>query len=229
MDNKVKEKLKENIDIAINGGATLIGSMLSDALIGQVAPCIATTVLNYKQKRTEKMLLTAIEQLREHIDKIELKLKEMSETEVDFIRNKAIPIVFENIERESQEEKIKFIINGIRNIINNKITDEDLILTYYDILNRLRIIDIKILINIYKESKKMVAVYEIDKSNGPMDLYEAVETHLIRKLENLCLVTVTKTFGDIGGNFSKITPDRVKTSVLGANVIEFFNMHTYKY
>lgn len=54
VNEEIKKKLKENFDVALEGGTSLISGVLSNTLIGQVAPGIATTYLAYKQKRSEK-------------------------------------------------------------------------------------------------------------------------------------------------------------------------------
>lgn len=225
MDEKIKESIKETLDIAIDGGSTLLGGILSDALVGQVVPGIATTFLSYKQKRTEKMLCNAIDQIKEDISKIKDKLSQMSKEEKNFITDKVIPIALESISKELQEEKVKFIVNGIKNVINNKITDEDIIIAYYDILNDLRMVDIKILINLYNESKKEIKICDVEKNIDITNLYEAVETHIVRKLENFCLITVKKTWGNLEGRMSKPTPDKLAISKLGTEFIEFFYMN----
>lgn len=217
-------KIKDNLDIMLDSGVAFLGSILSDTLVGQIAPGVATTYLGYKQKKAEEMINCAIKKIQEDIDGIKGKLKEMSEEEVIFMRDKLILIAFENISRELQEDKLNFIINGIKTTINNKITDEDMVIAYYDILKDLRMIDIRILIDVYKESQKTATIYEVDKNDIYMNKYEAIETHIIRKLENLCLVTVKKTIREIEGSFSKATQDRVRITTLGDDFIKFFCM-----
>ncbi|WP_088189018.1 hypothetical protein [Desulfosporosinus sp. FKA] len=225
MKENLKNQLKESFDTVLGGGASLAGGLLSDTLFGQIAPGIATTILSYKQKRSEKMLFNAMEQLKGRIVKIEDVIKQMSDIEKTFISEKLIPIAFDSITEEIQEEKIKFIINGINTAIENKVSNEDIIIAYYDVLNSLRLADIRILIQLYKESKKTAVSYLIDENRNSMNKYEAIETHILRKLESLCLASIQKTIGDLQGDFiSKATPDKVRISTLGVQFIEFFEM-----
>lgn len=170
------------------------------------------------------MMLKAVEELKNNMIEIENGMEQMSQDQKDFVKYFAIPVVFENIQNEIQYDKITFIVNGLKTIISDKITDDDLILSYYDILNKLRMIDIRILINLYKESKKMVRGYMVDRSDTTISEYDAVEIYIAKKLEGMYLVNIQKTINELQGISSKITPDRINISVLGTRLIEFFNI-----
>ncbi|MCM3141316.1 hypothetical protein [Brevibacillus sp. MER 51] len=66
-----------------------------------------------------------------------------------FIRDKVFPLVIDNIYEETQEEKIGVILNGLAGVIKNRVADEDLIITYFDVLNQLRIAEIQHLFSNY--------------------------------------------------------------------------------
>jgi hypothetical protein len=225
MNNKLKETIQDISELAIQTGAPLAGSLISNALAGQIIPGAATFILDLKQKRTERMLLTAIDELKKQIVDINNSLKEMKDTQIEFIEETIFPIALDFIEKESQEEKIKYIVNGAINSIKNNITDTDLILSYYDILNELRMIDIRILINLYGESKKMNRLYMEDADRTIKTEYEAAETYIIKKLESLSLISVKKTHEELAGRVVKPKKSATDISRLGIYFVEFFSMY----
>lgn len=223
MDNKLKEKFKENLEIALGGGSSIIGGLMSDAIIGQLLPSVATTYLSYKQKKTEKNLMHAIEQLKKSFTKIEEDLKKLDD--VEFIKEKLLPIALDYISDEQQEEKIKYFVEGIKTTAESKLTDEDLILAYYDILHELRIADIRMIRHFYERSFADVYAYITKKDKSEkLDKFEAVEDYIINKLYNLNLVKISKTWGDLTGKEAKISPSSISISTLGTNIVEFFKI-----
>lgn len=228
MNNKLKEKLQDISEITIETGAPVLGDMLSNALIGQAIPGAATAVLSYKQKKTERMLIKTIDELKGQINEINSKLKCMKKEELIFVQETLIPIVLDNIEKELQEEKIKYITNGISTSISTGITDIDLILSYYDILNKLRIIDINILINLYEESKKISTDCAEDMDMQIRNEYEATEMYIVKKLEYMGVISVRKTFDELEGSVIKPRKSAINISELGIYIIEFFKINKEK-
>ena len=226
MNEKIKEKIKDNFDTALEGGVTLLGGLLSEALIGQIAPGVVTTYLSYKQKRSEKMILRAIEEINNQMDVFEANLQKLSGDQLKFIKETALPFILDNIIDEEQEEKIVFIINAFGNIIDYKITDEDMVLTYFDILKNLRMMDIRILIGI-NQSKSASTSEESKLSEEELqkvDISDAVKNHILRKLKHYNLIYIAETLIDLGGDESIIKDDRLDISVLGKGFLDFFRM-----
>ena len=224
MNKNLIEKLKDFGDIALEVGAPIIGEVVNDAIVGQIAPGAATAFLSYKQKRTEKMLIKALEELQVQISEINSKLAEMSIEQGILIKEHIFPIVLDNIENESEEEKIKYIINGFISSINNNITDLDLVLSYYDIFNKLRMIDIRILIELYEENKKTVRGYMEEMDRTIKTEYEAAEAYIVKKLESMSLISVKKTWGDLDGRLEKPRKSALNISKLGIYFVEYFKM-----
>ncbi|WP_271814156.1 hypothetical protein [Clostridium beijerinckii] len=218
MNKEIKEKFKDNFDIALNGGASLLGDCLSNVLLAHVAPGIVTTYLSYKQKRTEKMIMSTLDEFKDRINKIEEQLKNMEGNEFDFVKNTAFPIMADFIIDEPQEEKIKFIVNGIESIVTYRITDEDLILTYFDVLHDLRVIDIKELLDINNFKSESNQVYV---SSSQINESEAVRKHIYKKLEKYDLILVTRLIGEVEGDEFTISKNRAKISSFGKNFIRF--------
>lgn len=145
-----------------------------------------------------------------------------------FIEEEILPIVLNNIENETQEEKIKYIINGLATSIKEDIAEEDLIISYYDILNKLRKVDINMLIDLYKQSKQMCSIFEDETDDTINNEYEAAEVYIVRKLESLTLISVEKTFNDLQGKMTKPKKSSISISKLGKCFVEFFNMYVEK-
>lgn len=225
MNDKLKEKIQDISELAIETGAPLAGNLISNALVGQVIPGAATFVLGWKQKRTEKMLSKAIDELKTQIVDINNSLKELKDNQIEFFKETIFPIALDFIEKESQEEKIKYIVNGITISIKNNITDIDLILNYYDMLNELRMIDIRILIDAYKESTKTDVDYEEIVYSRIKTEYEAAETYIIKKLESLSLISVDKTYAELEGRIVRPKKSSIHISKIGKYFVEFFSMY----
>ena len=136
MKDELREKLQDMSKASMEAGIPIMGNIITDAVIGQAVPGVATAVISYKQKRTERMLIKAIDELKKQMIAINEKVNNMDKEQITFIKEKVLPIVFDFVIEESQEEKIKYIINGAINLIEIDITDEDLILNYYDILSK---------------------------------------------------------------------------------------------
>lgn len=225
MKDELREKLQDMSKASMEAGIPIMGNIITDAVIVQAVPGVATAVISYKQKRTERMLIKAIDELKKQMIAINEKVNNMDKEQITFIKEKVLPIVFDFVIEESQEEKIKYIINGAINLIEIDITDEDLILNYYDILSKLRIKDINILIDLYQESKKMIRSYLEETDRTIKNEYEAVETHIIKKMESIGLISVRKTLEDLEGRITKPKKSATDISKLGIYLIEFFKMY----
>lgn len=218
MNKEIKDKLKDNFEIALNGGTTLLGECLSNALVAHIAPGVVTTYLSYKQKRTEKNIMHTLDEFKNRLNKIEEHLKVMEENEIDFIKNTVFPIIFDFVIDEPQEEKIGYIVDGVENIIAYKITDEDLILTYFDVLHELRIIDIRELLYI---NNYLIDGNQAYSSSDQFNESEAVKKHIYKKLEKYNLIVIQPIIAELEGKEYTIDRHRAKISAFGRNFINF--------
>ena len=224
MNEKIQEKIQENFDIVLEDGVAIFGGLLSNTIIGQIAPGVVTTYLSYRQKRSERMIMSALDEFKNRLNNIETQLRDMTEKEMNFIKNKALPIMFDFIINEQQGEKVKFIVNGMENIITYRITDEDLILTYFDVLNELRIIDIKELLEINNSNSRG----QVSVTSTQINKIEAVKKHIFKKLQKYDLITINTTWGEMGGKEYTIDKKRTIINVFGANFINFITKRNIK-
>lgn len=221
--NKVKEVIKDVSEISIQTASSIIGGMVSEVLISQVLPGATTIIFTAKQKKTERMFKEAIKQINERIDEIDEKLEKLSQRELNFVEDNVVLVMLCQIEKELEEEKIKYFVNGMISAIEKPLTEEDIIIGFHDILSQLRMLDIRILVDAYKRTESSKAKEE-KRGCDIENEYEALELYATRKLESLGLVTIHKTFNDLQGKEMVMTKDRLFISTLGKRIIEFFGI-----
>ena len=110
MKDELREKLQDMSKASMEAGIPIMGNIITDAVIGQAVPGVATAVISYKQKRTERMLIKAIDELKKQMIAINEKVNNMDKEQITFIKEKVLPIVFDFVIEESQEEKIKLMV-----------------------------------------------------------------------------------------------------------------------
>ncbi|MGH0593621.1 hypothetical protein ACQVPY_15185 [Bacillus pretiosus] len=99
-----------------------------------------------------------LEDHQERIIAIEDKIQRLDKTFNEFLKEKAFPIILEDIMNDAQDEKVNFLLNGFENIIDQEIKDENRIIAYCDVLRELRVDDIKKLLtytDTYKRNRKL--------------------------------------------------------------------------
>ncbi|XOJ01563.1 hypothetical protein ACMX2M_07470 [Paenibacillus polymyxa] len=100
--------------------------------------------------------------LKRRVNGIETRLSALSITMYEndnkllnqFIRDKAFPIVLDELLAEHEEEKIDLVVNGLEYTYNEEITEVSKILVYFDVLRELRIQELKKLITYSDHYKK---------------------------------------------------------------------------
>lgn len=141
----IKEKAIDLFDSAKEPAFNMTCELFLDGVIGTIAPSVVTTYIAYRQKRQEKMYEEFMLQTKEKIEVLENRLRNLSENKYYEFKEKFFGMVSDYVFQEIQEEKIKYIVNGLINIASLPDIKEDFILTYYDILKELRLRDIAIL------------------------------------------------------------------------------------
>lgn len=217
-----KSDLKSSIDIFLNCGAPILGSIMTDTLMGTVAPGIVAGVMSYKQQRFEKNIMIMLEEIRQRMLIFESRIAKLSTEERAFVKEKMMPLVVDNIIEESQTEKIQYIINGMETILEYKIFNEDIILTYYDILQQLRINEIRSFLHLinYKQTEQIKQDSKNVESR-PAEGHEAISNYIVKKLERLGLVTYGMLHAEIEGLEYTISQDRINICAIGQAFINF--------
>ena len=70
----------------------------------------------------------------------------------------------------------------------------------------------------------MIRSYMEETDRSIKNEYEAVETHIIRKMESMGLISVRKTMEDLEGKITKPKKSATDISKLGIYIIKFFKM-----
>ena len=181
----LKEKAKDIFDSAKQPLFDLTCDLVLEGVVGSVVPGVMNTYLSYKQKRQEKMFIKFMEEIESKIEILEERLKNMTPENYTEFRDKYFGLVSDYVLDEVQEEKIKYITKGFINLSQVNHINEDFVLTYYDTLKDLRIMDIAVLnlyydiYNPFSKSEKtfhdILVEYHID-----YDQYTAIREKLVR-------------------------------------------------
>lgn len=121
---------------------------------------------------------------RRRQQELEEKIIQLDEKRFTEIKEKYFGLTLDYVMETKQEEKIKYIVNGFINLTTMENLQEDVILIYYDILDELNIIDIRVL-KIYDYFNKNEDYYDILEETGiSHSQYKLIQT----KLEKLGLI-----------------------------------------
>lgn len=114
-------------------------------------------------------------QFRRRIEANEERLKKLHqlipEADYDFFAGEIGTIVIQKILLDEEDDKAEFFILGFENCVKNNFKDEDKIITLFDIISNLRMIDIKRLIHIYNYKNNNEPSKEISADFKPYIRY----------------------------------------------------------
>ncbi|MBO2942793.1 hypothetical protein JJQ72_02180 [Paenibacillus sp. F411] len=144
----------------------------------------------------------------------------------DFIRQKAFPIVLDELLAEHEEEKIDLVLNGLEYTYKEDIRDESKILVYFDVLRELRVEVIKKLITYtdfymkyWSLELKPLLLFPPNDKEGRKKYNEnqGYLSYIDNQLETLGLTTkeVTESLGE-----------KVVLTDFGEHFIQFFDLKT---
>lgn len=163
-DNKKKELKNASkgllLDTVLEVGSSVMGDAMKSSitsLIGELAvdsmssliPGVSGAVQGYKRKRFEENITNFVNQLLAHLEQVNKNL-EFKTTEQKIKVDQLFNIVMDYVIDEPQEEKIKYMVNGFVDLTSHENVSEDFVLTYYDVLKELRMVDISVLRLMYK-------------------------------------------------------------------------------
>lgn len=139
------------LEVAANYGAEYFKEEAS-SLIGELAidtgasfvPGVSGIWQSYKRRRFEKNMNVAMEKVMEHIVQIEENLQKRSSEQQHKI-NELFGFILDYVSDEPQVDKIKYFITGFINLTEHESITEDFVLTYYDLMSDLRMVDIAVL------------------------------------------------------------------------------------
>lgn len=178
-DKKLIRVFEDIFDVGAEGTVSLVGGLVGDTLIGQIAPGVVSTMLAYKQKRAEKNMEMFMREIKEREQILEERLANLEEKGFCTFREKYMCWAADYALDEIQQEKIAYIVNGLVNIAGHEQIQEDLVLTYYDTLKELRIADIVVLKN-YADLVPRSYLDLLSELGITQEQYEAIREKLVR-------------------------------------------------
>jgi len=233
---KLKKKIEDVFDVGTEGAVSIIGELTGKSLFGTFAPRLTTAFFSYKQKRFEKNINKAIDELKKRETELNERLSAV-ENRQSFIES--FELIWDYIIEEPQEQKIQYMVNGLVNLAGHEQIKEDFVLFYYDTLSNLRLVDIAIL-KLYYGNYANAASYQdiLDEFNIDYDQYNAVREKLVRMglLKNKYTDDLDKLYKNVltiqeylDGKSKKLKRlerlskrDSYSISSLGENFIRFF-------
>lgn len=218
------------------GGGQLLEATI-DGLLGQVASGLVSFKLSYKQKRFEENTKLALVALYQRQQRIEARLDSLPADCVDFVANTAFPLTFDYVIDESESEKIELLINGFESVIENKIKNQSIILTYNDVLKELRFDEIKELLRFdHRNPDSKLDMSELKELFSSLDdnsseartvrlQRKGYKSYVYKKLERLHLIE-TVTIED-KGNYTE-SKGEVRLTDFGRNLVDHFKIRYSK-
>ncbi|WOV86959.1 hypothetical protein QWT69_13935 [Sporosarcina oncorhynchi] len=130
-------------EIAKESFTSLISGILVDTT-SSLIPGVAGAVHGYKRVRFERNITAFTEQVFSNIDVILVNLESKTREQKEQI-DQLFNIVLDYVIDEQQEDKIQYMVNGFLNLTDHEQVSDDFVLTYYDVLKELRMVDISVL------------------------------------------------------------------------------------
>ncbi|MEA3318425.1 MAG: hypothetical protein U9Q88_00255 [Bacillota bacterium] len=172
-------------DIAKESLTGIVGEILIDTG-SSLIPGVSGAVQGYKRARFERNIKTFTEELHIKIEEIRINLEHKTDHQKKKIDQLFI-YVLDFVVDEQQEEKIQYMVHGLVNITAHEQVSDDFILTYYDVLKELRMVDISVLRLMYSswhlDDQEAQETYKdvMERHGITYEQYESVRRNLLRK------------------------------------------------
>lgn len=140
-----EEKINNIIEPAVGPVMDIVGGLFLDEMAGVIVPGVGNLILSYKQQRTQKNLEEFISQIVKRQDELNEKLEGLEPDKLNAIKNHYFGLVTDYVINVKQKAKIDYIVNGFINLIGIDENKEDIALLFYDTLDELNIMDIRVL------------------------------------------------------------------------------------
>lgn len=118
---------------------------VTSGAVGMLSPRIGGVMIAYQQRRWERNWENYISLIYERQNEFNERLEKLDDEMRQKFNHKFFPLVSDFVPNEKQEEKIEMIVNGLINIAAGVNGQDDIILMYYETLNQLSLLDLRIL------------------------------------------------------------------------------------
>ena len=172
--NIIPDVVKKVAETVVQEGtADVIGNICAAVL-----PRANGIALNYKQKRFERNVNTALEEFEKKLSVMDEKVSLLSEELEEKFRGIYVEWLLDSLENEKQSIKIPYLVNGYINMMNNT-TNDDLMLMFFSTLNDLTDLDINVLRMYHFECNENIYTL-MNEKNLSIDQINLVKEKLLR-------------------------------------------------
>jgi hypothetical protein len=216
----IQKRAEDLFDIGFVPAVSIVSGIVLSGVAGQIVPGVATSMLAYKQKRSERMYEKFMLDVKAKQTEFDERLAALSEEQLKWVKDSAFPIVSDYVLENKQEEKIEYLVNGFLNCAAGKIDSDDILLQYYGILDQLSFADLMIL---KSESRWRDDTYEVNREWVLAGHYAAIKTKLATlglmeteadKQQEALIKTVASMTEAFKDSRKKFKPERLNTSFL---------------
>lgn len=158
---------------------------IASETIGIVLPGVGKIMLSYKQKRLERNLELFIGEVVQRQDEFNARLSALESQEAEKMKSVYFGMIADYVMEEQQEEKIHLLVNGFLHLAEKKDSKEDLALMYYNTLEELTLLDLRVL-KLYDHKHinddsmdKIWSDYGIDRSESSLIVEKLARMGLI--------------------------------------------------
>ncbi len=263
MDRNKKQDLKEitketTITTVLEVGSDAVANFAKESVTGLVAelaidgvaslvPGLSGVYGSLKRAKLERNMQSFSEDLASRITELQTNLENKTSEQKQQI-DKLYGYVMDYVIDEQQQDKIKYMVNGFVKLTEHENVTEDFVLTYYDVLKELRIVDIAVLrLYNYSHNQENQTFEDIMEQHGlSYDQYDSIKNNLFR-LGILTTKTEKKILDDLKNLFQSIkdihdylekqakgkrtsnlklkrlnSDDRFELSKFGRDIVKFF-------
>ena len=129
-----------------NSGVATGIQLLTDGVLGGIAPAVFGVKLTFQQKRFERNITKMLNAVVENQTIIEQRLNNLEpEVRQKFIDGSYRDALLDNIVSENQETKVDHNINGYINLMAVENPNDDIVFTFFSTLSQMNELDIRVL------------------------------------------------------------------------------------
>ncbi len=164
--------------------ASAAGDLVVDTAASFV-PGVSGMYQNFKRNQHEKNMVRLYSELNLRMEEIRVNLETKTQEQKNHFDDQ-FKHVLVAVSDEQQEEKIKYMVNGLVYISEHDQVSDDFVLTYYDVLKSLRLVDIGVLKLMhdakyaFEQSSRDSYTDIMDRHGITQEQYEAVRRNLFR-------------------------------------------------
>lgn len=141
----IKEKIEDIVDPAVGPTLEIVSGLFLEGALSTIVPGVGNALLSYKQQRLEKRIMSAITELVNRQNELNQILSEIREDLYIKMKNEFFALLMDSVIEEKQEEKVKLLVNGYVNIGRIEEPIEDVIMSFYDVMSQISLLEIMIL------------------------------------------------------------------------------------